>query len=72
MEEKSLSMEEIKIIMATVLKVVSVGLIIFSKELFKSSKPTKIISAETNVADIYSILPCPKGCSLSAGFIDNL
>ena len=46
---------------------ISSGLRIFSRELFKNVKPTSITRNETISAAIYSIRPCPNGCSLSAG-----
>ena len=49
-------------------KVGSVGLIIFSTEPVRSSKPTTIISISTMKPVTYSSLPCPSGCSLSFGF----
>ena len=40
---------------------------IFSTELLNSSTPITIMSIDTIKPDIYSILPCPYGCSESAG-----
>ena len=34
--------------------------------------PTSIIAKETTKPVIYSTLPCPKGCSLSAGVLESL
>ena len=46
---------------------ISSGLRIFSNELFKNVKPTSMTRNETISAAMYSILPWPNGCSLSAG-----
>ena len=51
----------------TISNLTSVGFIILSKEDFINCKPTSITKNATNKADKYSILPCPKGCSASAG-----
>ena len=37
-----------------------------------NSKPTNITKNATISPEIYSILPCPKGCSLSAGLPESL
>ena len=42
------------------------------KDVFINSKPTKITIKETISPEIYSSLPCPKGCSLSAGLLASL
>ena len=44
-----------------------VGVIIFWKEVLTNCNPTSITIKETTIAVIYSIRPCPKGCSASAG-----
>ena len=41
-------------------------------ELVKSSNPINIITIDTIKPDIYSPLPCPNGCSLSAFLPVNL
>ena len=56
-------MEIINIIIATVLSSTGSGWMIFSKELFTSSKPIKIMTIETTKPEIYSNLPCPNGWS---------
>ncbi len=48
------------------------GFITLVKELLKQEKPTCRIKKDTTNADIYSNLPCPKGCSLSAGLSASL
>ncbi|GAA0733526.1 hypothetical protein GCM10008906_04520 [Clostridium oceanicum] len=42
------------------------------KEDFINSTPTNKTIKDTINPDKYSILPCPKGCSLSAGFEASL
>ena len=61
-----------RIITETSSKAVLLGAKIFSTELLKSSKPIRIIRNETASDATYSILACPKGCSLSAGFEESL
>ena len=51
------------------LKSTDSGFIIFSTELLPSSIPIIKIKKDTIKAEIYSILPCPKGCSSSTGLL---
>ena len=44
----------------------------FSPDVINNSKPTKIITNATINVEIYSILPCPNGWSLSGFLFDNL
>lgn len=46
---------------------ISSDLNIFATELLPSSKPISIMTKDIIKPETYSILPCPKGCSLSAG-----
>ena len=47
------------------------GVMIFSIDEVSNSNPTNTINISTINPDIYSNRPCPKGCSLSTGFVDN-
>ena len=47
------------------------GCRIFTTEPFRSSKLTTNIDTATISAEIYSILPWPKGCSLSSGLLES-
>src|SRR5690554_6950764 len=62
----------IKIAILIPLKDTILGLKTRWKELCNNSNPTIIIIRETISAATYSVRPCPKGCSLSAGFFDSL
>ena len=67
-----ISIEPTSIITDKMLKYISSGLNIRATELLKSSTPITIIAAATIRPDMYSILPCPNGCSVSAGFPETL
>ena len=58
--------DKIRITNGTGSKVISSGCNIFEIELLKKVNPTSITRKDTIKAAIYSILPCPKGCSASA------
>lgn len=60
--------DKIRITNGTRSKLISSGCSILEIELLKKVNPTSITRNETIKAAIYSILPCPKGCSASAGF----
>ena len=64
--------EKISIIIEIKLNSRGCGLNIFSTELLNSSTPITIMSIDTIKPDIYSILPCPYGCSESAGLDASL
>ena len=64
---------DIKIkINATILNMTGLGLTILLKDTFINWSPTNITITDTIRADKYSTLPCPKGCSSSAGLPANL
>ena len=52
--------------------VIGTGFNILSIDDFTNWIPTSITINATISADIYSSLPCPKGCSLSGGILANL
>jgi hypothetical protein len=61
-------MDNTRIRIDTRLNFNSSGSRIFTIAFLKKVNPTSITRKDTISAAMYSSLPCPKGCSLSAGF----
>ena len=61
--------DRIRITTDTIWKFISCGSLIFPIASLKKVNPISSTRNATTSAAIYSILPCPKGCSLSAGLL---